>query len=173
MPRLQPPPLQRSHLVCLLIVAAPHLPPSRPPQYFAFYQQGGPLNASNVNIDGCYLRIVGGAIPVMNNLTNSAPAGGWDRPSSPLVAFEIREGQYVVYPAVDGEVIGVPLTSYGSAMSLLGAKAKCDSDRECVGIQSTASGWALFAGAKREFVMGKLRVVGENIQPWVPLPTGA
>ena len=147
------------------------LPPTLPSvQYFAFYSSGGPLNSSSVSVDGCYMRIVNGAIPALNGA--AAPVDGWDRPASPLVAFEIRDGTYVVYPAVPNEVIGETLASYGAANSLITAKAHCDADRACVGMQSTATGWALFGAAKREGVMGKIRVVGENIQPWVPLPTG-
>jgi hypothetical protein len=48
----------------------------------------------------------------------------------------------------------------------------CDASAECVGIHGTSNGWALFGAAKREGVVGKVRVVGENLQPWVPLPSG-
>jgi hypothetical protein len=86
------------------------------------------------------------------------------------VAFEIREGQYAVYNASQSEVIGVAIA--GGPHSLAAAKTACEADATCVGIHGKAGGWTLFAATKREDVIGKIRVVGENIQSWVSLPTG-
>ena len=138
-----------------------------------FYNEGGPIDSTtNLNVNGCYFRIVGGAVPQYNSETGTLPTG------QALVAFEIREGQYAVYPATATEVIGVPLTKADgtprfAAASLMTAKAHCDGDRECVGMQTTdGTYWTVFGAAKREGVIGKIRVIGENIQSWVPLPTG-
>lgn len=149
-------------------------------QYFAFYAEGGnmeypaaadPMAGKNQ----CYLRIASTAVV---NVTTSF--------DTPAVAFEIREGQYVVYEADANEQIGVTLTTTGQ--SLFAAKAACEANRECVGIAANtvvvpetapnagdavkAVGWTLFGAVKREGAIGKIRVVGENIQSWVPLPTG-
>jgi hypothetical protein len=159
------PPVQPLPLPPLLPLL--HPPPPGPPQYFAFYSSGGPPNPSGAPVDGCYVRAVGGAIPPLTGA--AAPAGGWDAPASPLVAFEVREGLYAVYPAAPGEVVGTALAG-GGPRSLDAAKAACDASAECVGIHGTSNGWALFGAAKREGVVGKVRVVGENLQPWVPLP---
>lgn len=138
-------------------------------QYFAFYNEGGPSGQS-----GCYFRITTAPIPAYNSESGTLP-------SSPLVAFEIREGQYAVYPALANEDIGVPLEAAdGSARysptSLMSAKSHCDADRECVGMYGPDGGlgntWTVFGAAKREGVIGKIRVIGGNIQSWVPLPTG-
>lgn len=128
-------------------------------QYMAFYRTGAPDGDGN---NKCYFRLAGAIAPVT--------ADNWDAPSQALVAFEIREGQYVVYKATDAEQIGVPLTT--TPVGLFDAKAACEKNRECVGMKGTSAGWTLFGAIQREDAIGKIRVVGENIQSWVPLPTG-
>lgn len=135
-------------------------------QYFVFYNAGGPGGQN-----GCFFRIVDGAVPIPPYNTNDG-----NMPAGPKVAFEIREGQYVVYPALATEDIGVALTNADgsdryAATSLMSAKGHCDADRECVGMQTKdGTSWTVFGAAKREDVIGKIRVKGENIQSWVPLP---
>jgi hypothetical protein len=134
-------------------------------QYLAFYAVGGPGNGGE-GVNECYFRVGSTAKKAVTASTTDS-----------LVAFEIREGQYVVYEASPTEEIGVPLTTTGQ--SLFQAKAACEAHRACVGIAANTmvngapvSGWTLFGATLREGAIGKIRVVGENIQSWVPLPTG-
>jgi hypothetical protein len=147
-------------------------------QYFAFYAEGGNMDypstgAADAGKNQCYFK-EGDVTPVA--VTTST--------TDSLVAFEIREGQYVVYKSSSAEQVGVTLTTTGQ--SLFAAKAECEANRECVGIAANtivvpangptpavvATGWTLFGAVKREGAIGKIRVIGENIQTWVPLPTG-
>jgi hypothetical protein len=138
--------------------------PRPAPQYFAFFGTGGPQPFNGGNSQ-CYMRLAGRIAPL-----NATVVGSWDAPSTPLVAFEARGGQYVVYPAVGTEVIGVPMPN--AAQGLAAAKVACDADRECVGMKGNSSGWTLFGAVQQPDAIGKIRVVGDNIQSWVPLPTG-
>jgi hypothetical protein len=78
----------------------------------------------------------------------------------------------VVYPGVEGESVGVPIAGKTAFATLDSAKTACQADRECVGMTGGPSGWSLFAGALREGAVGKVRAVGEAINPWMPAPTG-
>jgi hypothetical protein len=78
----------------------------------------------------------------------------------------------VVYPRAEGESVGVPIAGKTAFATLDSAKTACAADRTCVGMSGGPSGWSLFAGALREGAVGKVRAVGEAINPWAPAPTG-
>ena len=83
-------------------------------------------------------------------------------------------GHYVAYEAhpSDAESLGQPLKAYPTRQQAVEA---C-SDAACIGIKYLhmdlgPNPWRTFRGALWEGVTGKVRVTGENIDPWVPGPT--
>lgn len=81
---------------------------------------------------------------------------------------------YLIFEAhpSDDSSLGVPLGSYAS---LKNADEACSLTSECVGIKflHTADSlpWRTFKGTLWEGVTGKLRVQGDNINPWMPGPS--
>lgn len=83
---------------------------------------------------------------------------------------QVWEGQYAVYAAInstDAHGIGVTLAT---GLSWSAATSYCAKTSACIGIAvgATANSYRAFAGALAEGVVGKIRVVGETINSWIP-----
>lgn len=78
---------------------------------------------------------------------------------------------YEAHPS-DANSLGEPLGSYPS---LSAADEACGLTSACIGLKfvHTAASlpWRTFRGTLWEGVTGKVRVLGENVNPWVAGPT--
>lgn len=109
-------------------------------------------------------------------------AGGVSSPNTfgdelaDYIIFEIAVGRYATYLAVAGEdvdLVGetIDSTSYATRQVAIDA---CNQQEACIGIthkSGASNNWRTFKGTKREGAVGKVRVVGEAINPWIAEPS--
>jgi hypothetical protein len=89
------------------------------------------------------------------------------------VLFEVKEGQYLVYPKNPTEVIGVGIAGQSGITSFATARAACNQLAACIGMSyDDTSKWRLFGGRLWEDAVGKVKTVGESIASWLDPPTG-
>lgn len=130
-------------------------------QYFAFYS----YKASGSR---CYLR---NKVPYSGTIDTSDVTKSY-------ALFKATEMQYVAYlaHASDATSLGgdTPLGSFATREL---AQAACDSAQlSCIGIKhvsTDAAGtrWKTFAGIKWEGAVGKVKAVGDNLNPWIADPS--
>ena len=86
---------------------------------------------------------------------------------------QIREGTYVVYPKTESEVIGTTVALGVASNDFKASRTACDKKPECIGLTyDTTDHWRGFKGGLWESSVGKVKVVGEMINTWVPDPIG-
>jgi hypothetical protein len=86
----------------------------------------------------------------------------------------VSDQRYAAYEAhpTDAASLGQPLAAYAARAEALDA---CGTDAACVGIKFVSGApdgkpWRTFRGSLWEGVTGKVRVVGEAINPWIAAP---
>lgn len=90
---------------------------------------------------------------------------------------QVLGNQYVAYEAhsSDSASLGSAIATYASRVS---AERACVASAACIGYKFdrtlTGDRWATFAAGRMEGAVGKIRVVGESLTPWItdsiPLP---
>jgi hypothetical protein len=103
--------------------------------------------------------------PATNALTTAGPTDYW-------LLLEVKEGQYATYKMAQtkvavGDAYGATTTDFADA------KAACDGASKCAGIYWNGAAWHTFSGKTWWNVIGKVRVVGETVNPWVADPSSA
>ena len=79
----------------------------------------------------------------------------------------------MVYPKTAGETIGATLDLGASNTDFKASRTACDKAPACIGLTWDATNkWRGFKGALVEDAVGKVRVVGNAINSWVPIPAG-
>ena len=102
-------------------------------------------------------------------LPHYSPAAPLPLPLTP----QIREGSYVAYPKTASERIGTTLALGVSTTDFKASRTACDKAPACIGLTWDATAkWRGFGGTLWEDAIGKVRVVGNAINSWVPIPTG-
>lgn len=87
-----------------------------------------------------------------------------------LPKSKVKPDMYVAYEAhpSDDTNLGLQL---GAFPTLSAAQRSCKDDTFCIGLKfvrsDAANPWRTFKGSLMEGVTGKVRVLGENINPWV------
>jgi hypothetical protein len=88
---------------------------------------------------------------------------------------QVQKGSYVAFVAhpTDAASLGSPLAAYATRAE---AEAACNVVAACVGFKFVHTDatlpWKTFSAIKWGGVVGKVRAVGENINPWIPDPRG-
>ena len=150
-------------------------PPTPPParsrrQYFTYFNYTVTVGSggSALGPGRCFLR--SGAL--LDEVAGPT-AIEMNPPAKYLVLFEAKEGRYATYPAGGYTAVGKAIAS-GSSLSFDAARAACDADATCIGLQNTAltgaASWRIFGGDRWEAATTKVKVLGPSINAWIPLP---
>jgi hypothetical protein len=138
-----------------------------PCQYFTYFNYTTSVPA--VGSGKCFLR---NAYGMLKTYTAASRISVTD-PANLYTLLEAKTGMYAVYPAASPYVaIG---TTIATGQTWAAAKAACDANPACIGMQNTATGaanvWRTFAGAKWQEATTKIRFEGEALNAWVASPT--
>ena len=78
-----------------------------------------------------------------------------------------------MYPKDANETIGTTIALGVSNTNFKASRTACDKKPECIGLTYDATDkWRGFKGGLWEGAVGKVRVMGEFINTWVPDPIG-
>lgn len=126
--------------------------------YFAFYEYN--TSAPSAGAAQCFLRVQAADVTVMAGF---APAS-----STLAIMFEVREGVYAAYPALDADDAAGVGTTLAAGLTWDAARAACQRQPACIGMAlgTTANSWRLFSGSAWPEAVGKVRVFGPTLNSW-------
>lgn len=130
--------------------------------YFVFHDVN---TTEGTSPSQCFFRLQGTPVAAM--------AGFAPTTSTAAILFEVREGVYAVFTALNADEATAIGTTLASGLTWEAARTSCQREALCAGLAvgSAANSWRVFSGTFWPGATAKVKAYGAILNSWVPEST--